>query len=425
MPSHQASLGLGLIAVLGVQCVLALPGVAQGPLDPRLPYSGPQTPPAQVPYSNLPGPPQQPRPAFRPDGWPTSVVSDVAPAGQQGPAQEQMLHSAPVMVPINDVQVLATVWSDPILASDVMPQVNDLFAANKDQVPPERHEELRNMLIQQRLAKLIETKILYNDAKRTIPEENIKNIQSRVFEAFEKQELPKMMKKSNCSSRAELNDKLLAIGSSLDREKQSYFERTLAEQWLLQHVKADSIGEIRHDEMLAWYHEHIAEYETPPRARWQQLTARFGDGREKGEAYRLIAQMGNMVLDGVPFAEVAKRHSEGITAHNGGYRDWTTKGSLVSKPLDQALFNQEVGKLSFPPIEDEQGFHIIVVLERTETTRVPFTEAQVEIKEKIKKKRQQEKVAEFVTKVKKQTPVWTVFDNKNEQVSERPGPVSR
>jgi parvulin-like peptidyl-prolyl isomerase len=397
-----------------------------------MPYTAAaETPPEQVaPYGPLPGPPRQPQPAYRPDDWPTSTVSDQGGSGTpsrgdpNAAPQGQMLETSAPLQPLNDVQVLATVWSDPILASDVLPYVNDIFAANKDQYPPEQHEKLRNMLIKQRMSKLIDTKTILNDAKRTIPAENIKNVETKIFEAFEKSELPKMVAKAGCANRAELDAKLRTVGSSVDREKQSFFETTLAQQWLLEQVRREKEAEVTHEEMLAWYREHIAEYESPPKARWQQLTVRAGQMREKGEAYRRIAGLGNMVLDGVPLAEVAKKHSEGVTAADGGVRDWTTKGSLVSKPLDQALFSVPVGKLS-DIIEDEQGFHIIIVLERVDTTRVPFTQAQTEIKEKIKKQRQNEAVAKYLAKVKEQTPVWTIFDSQEKQLTERPGTQQR
>lgn len=404
-------------------------------IDPRsMPYSAAaEVQPSQVmPYGSLPGPPAQPMPGYRPESWPSSRASDQPLPADYNPAnaaqQGQTLQTNAPLQPINDVQVLATVWSDPILASDVMPFVNDVFAANKDQIPPEQHEKIRNMLMKQRITQLIETKTLVNDAKRTIPKENIKNVEKKVFEAFEKHELPKMIKKTNSASRADLDQKLRSVGSSIDREKQSFFEKTLAQQWLIEKVKPEKAGEITHKEMLEWYMAHLAEYESPPKARWQQLSARAGKNQEKGRAWQKLAQMGNMVLSGVPFADVARQHSEGITAANGGLRDWTNKGSLVSNPLDQALFNLEVGKLS-DIIEDEQGFHIIVVLERTDTTRVPFTEAQVEIKAKIKKERQNQMVSEYVAEIKKQTPVWTIFDGDEkqakQQVTEKPGTMQR
>jgi hypothetical protein len=334
--------------------------------------------------------------------------------------QGQTLQTSAVVEPINEVQVLATVWSDPILVSDVTPYVNDVFIANKDQFPPEQHEKLRTMLIKKRMNELIDTKTVANDAKRTIPKENIKRIETTVFKAFEENELPKMMKKADCTSRAELDEKLRAVGSSIDREKQAFFEKTLAQQWILEKVRPENNAEVTHEELLAWYRAHLSEYETPAKARWQQLTVRTGRTREKGEAWRMLARMGNMVWNGVPFAEVAKQHSEGVTAAEGGLRDWTTQGSLVSKALDQALFTQKVGELG-PIIEDEQGFHIILVLERVDTQRVPFTEAQAGIKDKIKNQRRLELVNKYVAELKEQTPVWTVFDGQGqEQLSERP-----
>jgi hypothetical protein len=228
------------------------------------------------------------------------------------------------------------------------------------------------------------------------------------------------MKKAQCTSRAELDAKLRSVGSCIDRERQTFFETTLASQWLLEKVRPEKLGEVTKEEMLEYYRKHLAEYESPPKARWQQLTVRFGRQRTKQQAWEMLGQLGNMVLSGMPMADVARQHSEGVTAADGGFRDWTNKGSLVSKPLDEALFTLEVNRLS-QRIEDEQGFHIILVLERVDTTRVPFTEAQVGIKEKIKKQRQQEKVAEFLVDLKKQTPIWTIFDGQEEpMLTEKP-----
>ena len=54
---------------------------------------------------------------------------------------------------------------------------------------------------------------------------------------------------------------------------------------------------------------------------------------------------------------------KGPTSHEGGRYDWTTKGSLVSDVIDQAIFSLPVGKLS-RILEDEKGFHIVRVIER-------------------------------------------------------------
>ena len=96
----------------------------------------------------------------------------------------------------------------------------------------------------------------------------------------------------------------------------------------------------------------------------------------KAEAYAALARMGTqVVLAGRPLAEVAKAQSDGLTAGNGGQRDWTTKGSLVAEELDRALFGLPIGQLS-PILESNSGFHIIRVIERQDAMRTPFADAQ-------------------------------------------------
>ena len=137
---------------------------------------------------------------------------------------------------------------------------------------------------------------------------------------------------------------------------------------------------------------------------------RFARFPDKAEAYRAIAEMGNQVLGGKDFAEVARTGSHGSTAPNGGLRDWTTRGSLVSQVLDEAIFTLPPGALS-PILEDEQGFHIVRVLEREEAHRIPFLEAQVEIRDKIRQQREAEQEQKYLARLWKNTPVWTVFDD--------------
>ena len=136
----------------------------------------------------------------------------------------------------------------------------------------------------------------------------------------------------------------------------------------------------------------------------------------------MVSELGNMVIGGAPLADVAQRHSHGTTAAEGGGRDWTAKGSLVSEELDQAIFRLPVGQLS-QIIKTEAGFHIIRVLERTEAGRTPFVEAQVEIREKIRKQRTLQAQNDYINRLKRDIPIWTILDEKGgeEQISGRPG----
>ncbi len=229
-------------------------------------------------------------------------------------------------------------------------------------------------------------------------------------------------------TRRELEAKWESFGTSVEREKRAFVEKVLAQQWLRQQGKLedDLVYDVEPEQMLAYYREHAAEFEQPARARWEQLTVKKSPGRSREEAYATLAAMGNQVLDGQPFAEVARRHSEGPTAARGGLRDWTTPHSLVSSVLDQALFTLPVGVLS-PILEDEQGFHIIRVLERQEASRMPFEEAQVQIREKLLEARRTAKMNEYLAKLREEIPVWTAFDGSKPErgLAERPRTLPR
>ena len=89
----------------------------------------------------------------------------------------------------------------------------------------------------------------------------------------------------------------------------------------------------------------------------------------------------------VPFWAVAKRRSQEPNAEQGGYHDWKAMGDLsLSRAINEAAFALPVQQMS-GIIEDFEGLHIIRVIERTEAHLIPFTEAQVEIKEKLQQKR--------------------------------------
>jgi parvulin-like peptidyl-prolyl isomerase len=124
----------------------------------------------------------------------------------------------------------------------------------------------------------------------------------------------------------------------------------------------------------------------------------------------MLAAMGNEVLGGRPFVEVAKDRSEGPAASQGGLYDWTRQGSLAAKKLDEAVFSLPVGELS-AIIEDGEMLRIVRVVERKPAGRTPFLEAQVGIRDQLLMERRQAAANEYLAKLRARTPVWTVFDD--------------
>ena len=122
------------------------------------------------------------------------------------------------------------------------------------------------MIYKQVLAPHVETLLVFVDACRTIPEERLPEIETKVNEAFDESQLQKMMEEAGVSGIREYEQKLKAQGQSLDRMRKMFFERALAQQWLSTQVETDD--EIPHADMIAWYENHLAEYDLPARARF-------------------------------------------------------------------------------------------------------------------------------------------------------------
>lgn len=377
--------------------------------DPYMQHSMPQHRPQAAPpdprVSNLPhvSPPQA--------GFPQTVVPHRPPPVNQAPPQ-------PVAELFKPGQILAWVGNQPIQAGDLMPMVEQMMAKQLENAPAEAIEaqkaeidKAKQQLLKQALDSAIDTKRLYLDFLRTLPadkrDEVLPNITKRMEKVFYDEQLPKMIEKAEVASPIELEAKLRKYGSSIKQQRRAFVERTIGHSMLAQSI--DREPEVTHQEMLDYYRENTKEFEVSAKARWEKLTARFDRFATKREAWEAITNMGNEVLRGAPFSAVAKRHSQGIDASDGGFHDWTTKGSLASEVLDNAIFTLQVGLLS-QRLEGERGFHIVRVIERTDAGWVPFVEAQVDIKKKLRKQKRNKQFAERVARVKKEIHVWNIFD---------------
>jgi parvulin-like peptidyl-prolyl isomerase len=369
-----------------------------------------------------PASPMAPSPSPRQGDWifdaPTSAgyPTGQAAAWQQpvrpfAPGTTQPAY-APVAVsarPVEAAEILAWVGDEFILAGEVLGTVDQILEDNRDQIPESMWDAQRRLLMQEALKRLIQNKLVLVDAKRNLPKAALPGIEQRVNESFEKTYILHLMKEMKATSRADLETKLFETGSSMARQRRVYFERSLSAYWMGEKTKDES--QISYAELYDYYRQHVADFEHQGKARWEQLTARFTSYPSKQAAYQAIADMGNdVVVRRIPFAEVAKAKSNGVTSLEGGRQDWTTQGSLKSKVINRALFSLPEGMLS-DIIEDDDGLHIIRVTKRQVAHATPFRDAQVEIRDKIRKQRKKKNVEQFYAALRNEVRIWTVFDD--------------
>jgi hypothetical protein len=333
----------------------------------------------------------------------------------------------PTEPPVEPAAILAHVGSEVIQAAEILPMVNQMLNSHLDKIrdqldkAPEDFKkkqiaEWRREVVQRALKDTINIKLLMADVKATAPKEGVdKNIE-HMRKLFNESEIKNLKATYKATSIADLENKLRAEGGSLESQRMAFVERNMAIGWAMSQVKEKK--EPSHEEMVRYYREHLAEWEHPARARWEQLTATFDEYDSKAEAWRDIASWGTQIQNGAPFAEVAKAHSHGFAAEEGGLNDWTTHGSLRSLVIEQAIFNLPVGVLS-QILADEEGFHIVRVVEREEQHVTPFIEVQPEIKKKLHEGGKLEAVNRYVDKLRERMPVYTIYDE-NSPLASRP-----
>jgi hypothetical protein len=323
---------------------------------------------------------------------------------------------------LENARIIARVGPEVILAGEILTTVDRIMEENRAQIPEKKWDEIRRSIMEKMLIPMIEEKMIVVAALQVIPEEAIPGIEEQVDKQFYGGQIKGLMARAKVTSPSELEAKLKESGSSIELQKQIFFERSMAAQWIQQQV-VDS-RPITHQEMLEYYSARLENYDQPGRCRWEQLSVRFDKFSSKQAAFDSICKMGNRVADkGVPLETVAREESQGLSAASGGIRDWTTRGALVSRPLDQAIFTLPVGQLS-EIIEDNTGFHIVRVSERVAAHRTPFRDAQVKISEAIVAKRREAKMKEYLQSLRKKIPVWTMFDDVPSAGPESAGPES-
>jgi len=260
--------------------------------------------------------------------------------------------------------------------------------------------------IDKKIRELFDTQLAkYRELVVTLPAEDISKLlaQNAVLGR-----LALVMRDNQLESLGELELKLRSVGTSLDQQIVQFGEQALGRDVLSRYYQAKYT--VTHQEMLDYYEQHAADFQFPAKARFELLTAKTANyGGDRVAARNAVAAMGNDVIRSVPFAAVAKKGSQEPNAASGGLYDWVTQGSLASKPIDEAVFRLEPGKLS-EIMEDDNGFHIVRVLERTPAGIVSFVEAQPKIKLAIEQQKAEAERKKFFEQLLKSTAVWTVFD---------------
>ncbi len=286
---------------------------------------------------------------------------------------------------LNSTEVVALVNGQPIFAADILDRYGPALKAAFKRMTPSQFQELRRKLIERDLKRQIERVLLVTSLKSELKDEQIKQIYKQLDAYFEK-EIERFKKQLNAATKAELEQKLQQQGTSLATLKDQFFNQQLAMEFVRSKMK--STGEFSRSELLEYYRLHQDEFAIPAKVKWQQIRISFKKHGGKQQALKVLKQCIEDLKNGMSFDEAAKRYSDGPTADNGGYWDWTRRGSLANAEVEKALFELPVGQIS-QVFTDDESFQIVRVVERQDPRVKPFEEVQDLIRKKMKQRAQE------------------------------------
>ncbi|MDE0041554.1 MAG: peptidyl-prolyl cis-trans isomerase, partial [Candidatus Poribacteria bacterium] len=190
-----------------------------------------------------------------------------------------------------------------------------------------------------------------------------------------------------------------------DTEVQAYFEDNkekykTEDQVNVKYVKIDPKELVSDDEVRNYYDTHNDELRTPEIVKARHILKKYptdATDEQKAEvktaAEVLLEQVKSEISDGADFADLARKHSEGPSAANGGALrgrhpklpptgDFFARGDMVpafEKACFEDLAPGEISDL----IETQFGYHIIKLEERRPEEIKPFSQVKLDIQKKL------------------------------------------
>lgn len=258
-----------------------------------------------------------------------------------------------------------------------------------------RGAELAKRLAETRkgaLQRLIEEKILYQEAQRVIGDDPARQRQvDRALEAH----LKKLEEKAG--SKEALREQIERGGMTPEEEHEKWRRWIMVEMILTEHVYRHVSVSPR--DIRRYYRERIAEFtqKREVKFRWIVLIADMTDSDEKDQVRRVANSIADRLQRGASFERLAREYSD-FRSDEGGLWDFTASGTRVPE-VNEVLFRLKRGERS-SVIESKHGFHLIEIVDARGGKRKSFEDVQGDIERSLKEQRTRELRQAYVSRLR-------------------------
>lgn len=305
-----------------------------------------------------------------------------------------------------DTQVVATVNGAPIFASEVLEPYGPYLTEARKKLSQPEYEKFRRKLIARDLNRRVERKILIESLRETLAPEQVKQLNGHLDSMFEN-EISKMKQQLNVSTNLELDQQLQKQGTSLAKLRDEFSNQRMSMEYLGAKTKVNH--DVTRQDMLQYYNEHLDEYATPARVKWQQIQVSFSKNGGRRGAQEVVDQVVKELRAGADFGAVVRKYSDGPTVSESGVWDWTQAGSLADKEVEQALFELPEGTIS-QVIEGQRSYQIVRILKSEPAGHKSFAGLQDEIKKTLQQDARKQATQKVLDELHASAVVETIFD---------------
>jgi len=301
---------------------------------------------------------------------------------------------------------IAEVNGHPIFVDDLVASIRLALEDNPALSDDQRQQILRQE-IKKRLGAYVEQEIVIHALNQAVPEDRQAEIAVTLEEPFQGM-IADIKKKQNLTTDEELNEKLANEGLSIPLLRET-FVRIQKVQGYLSTLAAPP-GDIDRTDMVDYYKQHLEDYTTDERVRWQEIVVLFDKHGGRNGAEDVMADVVRDLQAGKDFADVATASSDALSAEKRGDMGWLQAGGLADKDLEKRLFELQKGQMTKVYVRDDR-FEVYRIADHQMETTTAFQEVQQEIEQKMKSERQSEGRKTVMTDLMDKAIVVTMFDD--------------
>jgi peptidyl-prolyl cis-trans isomerase SurA len=215
--------------------------------------------------------------------------------------------------------------------------------------------------------------------------------------------LDDVRKQNNLATLDELEKAVEAQGIPWEDYKNQLRNSLLTQQVIRQEVGGRlNIG---NDEVKQYYEAHKQEFNRPEQVDLGEifLSTEGKSPEEVAAVHTKTEDLRNRVVKGEDFGELAKRHSEGSTAKEGGELGTFERGQL-SPQLEEAVFKLQKGQVT-DVIQTKTGFEVLKVLNHYDAGLQPLDKVEGEITNKLYTQKMQPSLRGYLAQLREESYV--------------------